>query len=113
VRQRPLAESTLLITDPLLVPQYQDQEGYNALCNEVSQMRTWGDCYGYLMIASGQADLMLDPIVNPWDILPIIPIIRGAGGRITAWDGGEPDSPASAVAGSSDIHTQAISLLNC
>ena len=50
-------------------------------------MRTWGDCYGYLLVAAGFADVMLDPIMNPWDIAALVPIIRGAGGVITDWQG--------------------------
>ena len=50
-------------------------------------MRTWGDCYGYLLLATGHADIMCDPVMNPWDIAALIPVVRGAGGVITDWQG--------------------------
>ena len=49
--------------------------------------RTWGDGYGFLMVATGRADLMVDPIMNPWDAAPMVPILEEAGGRFTDWEG--------------------------
>lgn len=49
--------------------------------------RTWGDAYGYLMVATGRADVMIDPIVNLWDVAAIQPVIEEAGGRFCDWKG--------------------------
>jgi histidinol phosphatase-like enzyme (inositol monophosphatase family) len=49
--------------------------------------RTWGDAYGYLLVATGRADVMIDPIMNLWDVAPIQPIIEEAGGRFCDWKG--------------------------
>jgi histidinol-phosphatase len=49
--------------------------------------RTWGDCYGYLMVATGRAELMVDPIMNIWDAAAVQPIIEEAGGTFTDWQG--------------------------
>ncbi len=49
--------------------------------------RTWGDCYGYLLVATGRAELMVDPIMNVWDAAAIQPIIEEAGGTFTDWQG--------------------------
>ena len=46
-------------------------------------MRTWGDAYGYYLVASGQAEAMIDPICSPWDLAPMPVIIKEAGGRFT------------------------------
>ena len=73
--------------------------------------RTWGDCYGYLMLASGRADIMIDPIMNRWDLVPLIPIIRGAGGMITDWHGGDPVTGNSIVAAGPDLHSQVLEIL--
>jgi myo-inositol-1(or 4)-monophosphatase len=73
--------------------------------------RTWGDCFGYLMLASGRADIMLDPIMNQWDLMPLIPIIRGAGGVITDWHGGDPVTGTSIVAAGPDLHPQVLAAL--
>ncbi|MBI4584987.1 MAG: histidinol-phosphatase [Planctomycetes bacterium] len=49
--------------------------------------RGWGDAYGYALVATGRAEAMLDPVINPWDIAPMIPILEEAGGTFTDWDG--------------------------
>ncbi|HEX3999045.1 MAG TPA: histidinol-phosphatase [Pirellulales bacterium] len=49
--------------------------------------RTWGDCYGYMMVATGRAELMVDPIMNVWDAAAILPILEEAGGTFTDWQG--------------------------
>jgi histidinol phosphatase-like enzyme (inositol monophosphatase family) len=49
--------------------------------------RTWGDGYGYLMVATGRAEAMIDPAVNLWDVAPLQPIVEEAGGRLCDWQG--------------------------
>lgn len=49
--------------------------------------RTWGDCYGHVMVATGRADVMLDPVMNVWDCAPLLPIMQEAGGTFTSWRG--------------------------
>jgi histidinol phosphatase-like enzyme (inositol monophosphatase family) len=49
--------------------------------------RTWGDCYGYVLVATGRADVMLDPVMNLWDCAPLLPIMEEAGGTFTDWRG--------------------------
>ncbi len=66
-------------------------------------VRTWGDCYGYLMVASGRADAMLDPVMNLWDVAALFPVITEAGGRITTWEG-EDRVGESAVATNGALH---------
>jgi myo-inositol-1(or 4)-monophosphatase len=114
VRVRPCArieEATLLLSDPLTQKKYQDGARYDALAGRARLVRTWGDCYGYLLVASGQADAMLDPIMNPWDIAALIPLIRGAGGVITDWQGGAPFPASSTIAAAPELHAQIIAAL--
>ena len=49
--------------------------------------RTWGDGYGYMLVATGRAEVMVDPIANPWDLAAVQPIIEEAGGRFSDWKG--------------------------
>ena len=49
--------------------------------------RTWGDCYGYVLVATGRADVMLDPVMNLWDCAALLPIMEEAGGTFTDWRG--------------------------
>jgi len=106
-----LEDATLLTTDPNLADRFQDGAKFQELRRSVAMTRTWGDCYGYLMLASGRADIMVDPIMNQWDLIPLIPIIRGAGGVITDWHGGDPVTGTSIVAAGPDLHSQVIEIL--
>ena len=47
----------------------------------------WGDCYGYLMVATGRAELMVDPFMSVWDAAALLPIMQEAGGTFTDWQG--------------------------
>lgn len=88
--------ATLLTSDPFNPARYQNGAAFQALGEHARLVRTWGDCYGYLLVAGGWADVVLDPIMNPWDIAALIPVIRGAGGVITDWHGG-PAYPAEST----------------
>ncbi len=104
--------ATFLTSDPHNPAKYQNGAAYAAFSARARLVRTWGDCYGYLLLASGKADLMCDPIMNPWDIAALVPIVRGAGGVITDWQGGEPMRGQSIVAASPALHAQALAALN-
>ena len=62
---------------------------YNKLENACRLSRTWGDAYGYWMVATGRADLMVDPELSPWDAGPLSAILREAGGIFADWSGRE------------------------
>ncbi len=57
------------------------------LGDRADTFRTWGDCYGYALVASGRADAMLDPVLHIWDAAAVRPVIEEAGGVFTDWDG--------------------------
>ncbi len=109
----PLAEATVLFSDPTHPAKYQDGARFEAVCGKARLVRSWGDCYGYLLVAAGWADVMLDPIMNPWDLQPIVPIIRGAGGVVTDWSGDPADrmEASSCIAASPALHAEVASLL--
>ncbi len=115
VRMRPCArveDATILTSDPLYPARYQNGAAYDALVNRARLVRTWGDCYGYLLLAAGRADVCLDPIMNPWDIAALVPIIRGAGGEITDWQGRPPYPAQSTVAAAPGLHAEVVRVLN-
>ncbi len=105
-------EASLLCSDLSTPAMHQNGAAFAALCRRVKQVRTWGDCYGYLLLATGGADIMCDPVMNPWDIAALIPVIRGAGGIITDWQGRDPVRGTSIVAAASSLHPQVIAALN-
>jgi myo-inositol-1(or 4)-monophosphatase len=106
-----IEEATFLTSDPLNPAKYQNGAAYEALTRRVRLLRTWGDCYGYLLLAAGWADVMCDPIMNPWDIQALIPIVRGSGGVITDWQGRDPVKAESIVAANAILHPQVIAAL--
>lgn len=75
-----LEQSIVLTTDPLR----PYRQGVGELWDKISQparlVRTWGDCYGHLMVATGRAEVMMDPIMAPWDCAAVLPIVEEAGG---------------------------------
>ena len=82
-----LEHATALITDDRFVERPWRGTQWRSLAARVGVARTWGDCYGYLLVATGRAEVMVDDIVNPWDIAAMLPIITEAGGRFSAWNG--------------------------
>jgi myo-inositol-1(or 4)-monophosphatase len=115
VSVRPCAkinESVLLTTDHLNIEKYQNKEKFDKLASSVKLYRNWGDCYGYYLVATGYADIMIDPIMSVWDLMALIPVIRGAGGVITDYQGNDPVTGKSIIAAHKDIHTEIIKMLN-
>lgn len=107
-----LSEAMLLTTDIASIGKHQKKEGFEELLRQTRLYRTWGDCYGYLLVASGGADIMLDPMMHPWDILPLVPIIQGANGVITTWSGTAASQGSSCVAANKTLHPQVLQILN-
>lgn len=115
VRLRPidsLSDAVLLTTDVENIGRYRVAAGFESLRGECRLVRTWGDAYGYLLLASGRADIMLDPVMNPWDVLPLVPVVRGAGGVITDWYGNDVATGNSCVATAPGLHARVIAILN-
>jgi len=82
-----IKEAVLLTTDHLGIEQYQNISKFENLMHKVKMYRQWGDCYGYYLVATGFAQIMMDPIMSVWDTMALIPIISGAGGIITDYQG--------------------------
>jgi histidinol-phosphatase len=77
-----------------------------------ANLRTWGDGYGYALVASGRIDAMVDPQVALWDVAPMPVILTEAGGRFSAWDGVTDPDRGSGVASNGIIHDDLLALLN-
>ena len=107
-----LNEAVLLTTDHLNMHQYQNGKNFEELIRNVKLYRKWGDCYGYYLVATGFADIMIDPIMSPWDKLALIPVINGSGGKITDYHGNDPIKGESTIATCGSIHDEVIKILN-
>ncbi|MBI1901683.1 MAG: inositol monophosphatase [Planctomycetia bacterium] len=89
-----VVSSTARIADALFLT--SEIEGYNQvgrpdvvmkLAQAARITRTWGDAYGYLLVATGRADFMVDPRMNLWDAAALLPVLQEAGGTFTDWNG--------------------------
>jgi histidinol phosphatase-like enzyme (inositol monophosphatase family) len=106
-----LSDAILLTTDVPAIRRTRYKEGFDLLLENTHLFRTWGDCYGYLLVASGKADIMLDLDMKIWDIMPLIPIIHGANGVITTWSGGDASQGSSCLATNRALHAQVRQIL--
>lgn len=77
----------LLATDFGTCEQYGFGKAAENLQRQVNACRTWGDAYGHVLVATGRAEIMLDPIMNVWDCAALLPIVEEAGGTFTDWQG--------------------------
>jgi myo-inositol-1(or 4)-monophosphatase len=114
LRARPcaaLADAVLLTTSPLLM-QEADRRAFCRVEEAAQLSRYGGDCYAYCMLAAGHVDLVIETELKPYDVLPLIPIIEGAGGIVTTWDNGRPHAGGKIIAaGDKRVHAQAMELL--
>lgn len=72
--------------------------------------RTWGDCYGYLLVATGRADLMVDPLMNVWDCAALQPVLEEAGGTFTDWQGQPTIYGGEAIATNGLVLNEAVAI---
>ncbi|HRZ00260.1 MAG TPA: inositol monophosphatase family protein [Burkholderiaceae bacterium] len=114
VRVRPcddLAQATLLASTHWTQPEQRHAPGMAALAARVRLYRTWGDCFGYFALATGGADVMVDPQLGYWDVAALVPVIEGAGGRLSSLSGGNPLIELSAVATAGPLHDAVLAVL--
>ena len=93
-----LADATVLTTDERFSERPERATGWRALARAASVSRTWGDCFGYLLVATGRAEVMCDGTMSVWDAAALQPIIEEAGGVFTDWLGVPTVFGGSAVA---------------
>ncbi len=76
------------------------------------KLRTWGDAYGYTLVATGRADAMVDPIASLWDLAPMPVILDEAGGRFSSLADSEGADHGSGVATNGHIHAEVLTLMD-
>ena len=104
-----LKDATLLFTSATSLISRSD--AFETLASKTKLNRGWGDCYGYVMVATGRADIMLDYAINPWDCAPLVPILREAGGRFSTWSGDETIYGKDAFATNAALYEHVLSIL--
>ena len=114
LRTRPcaaIADATVMTTSPLLISS-EKRDAYARVEAAARLPRYGGDCYAYCALAAGHVDLVIEDGLKPYDIVALIPIVEGAGGIVTTWDGGDPSQGGSIIAaGDRRAHEAALKLL--
>ncbi len=106
-----LKDAVLLTTSPLLMRD-ADRKTFQRVEQKVRLSRYGGDCYAYCMLAAGHVDLVIETELKPYDVLPLVPIIEGAGGVVTTWDNERPRHGGRVIAaGDRDLHAKALEVL--
>jgi len=82
-----LADAVLLASDLDTFARFNRQDAFQRLIDATYFQRTWGDAYGYALVATGRAEIMLDPVMAVWDCGPLQVILEEAGGTFTDWRG--------------------------
>ncbi|MFN8569900.1 MAG: histidinol-phosphatase [Kouleothrix sp.] len=82
-----LSEALLVCTDAESMARHGRAAAYRRMAAATKLQRTWGDAYGYVLLATGRAEVMLDPIVAVWDCAALLPVVTEAGGTLTDWRG--------------------------
>jgi histidinol phosphatase-like enzyme (inositol monophosphatase family) len=110
-RVRRLRDATVLSSSSWVGREQEGAAGIEAVARAAGMYRTWGDCFGYFSLATGGADVMLDPQLEYWDVAAIVPVVEGAGGRVTSWAGGDPLREPSLIATAGELHDEVLELL--
>jgi histidinol phosphatase-like enzyme (inositol monophosphatase family) len=103
--------ATVLATTHWETGEQRGGEGIATLVRSARLYRTWGDCFGYFALATGGADIMLDPTLAYWDVAAIVPVVEGAGGRVSSWAGGSPLAETSLIATAGPLHDDVLRLI--
>lgn len=102
-----LEDAILVATHPeMFTP--DDLARFDALAGRVRLMRYGGDCYNYCLLAHGLVDIVVEDRLNPYDIQPLVPIVRGAGGVVTDRAGETPRAGFAIAAANPDLHGRAL-----
>jgi myo-inositol-1(or 4)-monophosphatase len=114
LRARPckaLSDAVLFTTSPLLMNE-ADRTQFQNVEDAVKLSRYGGDCYAYCMLAAGHIDLVIETELKPYDIIPLIPILAGAGAIGTSWDGGPAALGGRVIAaGDARVHAATMEML--
>ncbi len=108
-----LADAILMSTHPSAYFDEVERRMFERVLPHAKMTRFGGDCYMYGLLAMGFVDLIIEAQLKAWDVQALIPIVEGAGGVFTSWDGGDPQQGGRVIAaGDARVHREAMALLN-
>lgn len=100
-----LGSSLVTVDDP------PEGGALDPLLDAAGMWRTWGDCYGYALVATGRAEVMINPVVNVWDVAAVQPILEEAGGRFTDLTGEATIHGGNSLGSNGLVHDAALELV--
>jgi histidinol phosphatase-like enzyme (inositol monophosphatase family) len=107
-----LDEARVMSTSPELFETPARRAAFEAVAREAKLARYGGDCYAYCMVAAGLVDAVIESGLKPWDVQALVPIIEGAGGVVSAWDGGDAQNGGTVLAcGDPVLHVRLVERL--
>lgn len=106
-----LAEGLFVTSEVRTFTKTDRLDAYLRLQDAARLTRTWGDCYGYVLVATGRAEVMIDPAMNVWDAAAVQPLLEEAGGTFTDWQGKPTIYRGEGVATNGKVLTEVLSLL--
>lgn len=104
--------SDALVVTSSIVRCAERSDAWDRLAAGTRIQRTWGDAFGYAMVATGRAEIMLDPIQSPWDCAPMLPILKEAGGRFSDWRGNATFHNGEAVGTNAALYDEVLGILS-
>jgi histidinol phosphatase-like enzyme (inositol monophosphatase family) len=110
-KRQPLAQSLFVTSEVDSFDQMGRRQMFDRLRKSARLTRTWGDCFGYLMVATGRAELMVDPVMALWDAAPMLPILQEAGGTFTDFDGNPTIHHGEGVATNGLVYEEAMQII--
>lgn len=105
-----LGDATFLTTDLEHIRDYKFDKPFEELLKKTRLHRTWGDAYGHLLVATGRADIMFDPILNIWDAAALLPVVTEAGGAFSDVKGEQTIQTGNAISTNPSLKSEIISL---
>lgn len=106
-----LSRARLMFTEPTHDVRVGRSDVLPGFLQKVRIARGWGDCYGHMMVATGRAELAIDPEMSAWDIAALIPIVREAGGHCTDWQGEENILGQDGFSTNAALHAEVLEIL--
>lgn len=106
-----LREAVVTFTTETYFPKYHRKGALDRIKQASDFDAGWGDAYGHMLVATGRAEIMLDPIMNTWDCGPFPPILREAGGYFGDWQGNETIHAQEALSTSRTLLPEVISII--
>ncbi|MBN1889579.1 MAG: inositol monophosphatase family protein [Thermoflexales bacterium] len=107
-----MAKAYVAFTDPVSFARHGRAEAWERIQQAAWYRTGWSDAYGYLLVATGRVELMLDPVMSVWDCGPFPPILQEASGYFGDWQGNPTIHGGEALATSQALLPEVLKLIN-